>query len=119
MFWIFFEKVVSLDVVWLVELIMNNLFWLFGFMAAAYYMSEGKNTFLGFIIISLLLMLSLQFLDVFQLLIYTAAGLALLYLARLSILIALEKTPGGSQYIPLGWVVSWFVVLFIYNAFLA
>ena len=117
-FWEFFSHLVSFDLVWVLEFILNNTFWLFGFIAAAYYMSNGKNTILGFIVASLLIMLSLQFLDIFQLLIYTAVGLALLYLARLAILLALEKTQGGSKYIPLGWIISWFAVLFLYNAFL-
>lgn len=118
MFWEFFSHLVSFDFIWILEFILNNIFWLFGFMAVAYYLSNGKNTILGFIVASLLIMLSLQFLDIFQLLIYTGGGLALLYLARLAILLALEKTPEGSKYIPLGWIISWFAVLFLYNAFL-
>ena len=117
-FWTFMNHLFSLDLLWIVEFIMSNSFWLFGFIAAGYYLDPKRNLFVGLVMISALIMASVDFTNYFDLLVYTGIGLMLLYISRMAILLALENTPGGSKHIPLAWVLSFFVVLFIYNAFL-
>ena len=117
-FWTFIYNLFTLNLSWVVEFIMNNSFWLFGFIAAGYFLAPQRGMFMNLVVLSALIMISVEFTNYFDLLVYTGVGLMLLYISRMAILLALEHTKGGSKYIPLAWVLSFLVVIFIYNIFL-
>jgi len=117
-FWTFIYNLFNFNLSWIVDFILNNLFWLFAFIAAGYYLNPARGPFKSLVMFSLLIMISVEFTDYFNLLIYVGIGLMLMYITRMAILLALENTQGGSRYIPLAWVLSFFFVLFIYNIFL-
>lgn len=116
--WTFTNHLFSLDLPWIVEFILNNSFWLFGFIAAGYFLAPHRGMFLNLVVLSALIMISVEFTNYFDLLVYTSIGLMLLYISRMAILLALEHTPGWSKHIPLAWILSFLVVIFIYNGFI-
>jgi len=105
--------VFSLDFVFFIDLIMNNLFWVFGFIAGGYYFTDKRHFVLfGLVFAGVILMT----VDVFNLIgfsIYTATGLMFLYLGRMSALLFLENMKGGSERIPLAYVLVFFFTLAI------
>ena len=117
-FWSFINAILSLDLLWIVDFILANSFWFFGFIAAGYFLAPHRGMVMNLIILSALIMVSAEFTGYFDLLIYTGIGLMLLYISRMAILLALDNTPGWSRYIPLAWVLSFFVAIFIYNVFI-
>ncbi|MCR4368441.1 MAG: hypothetical protein NUV67_00880 [archaeon] len=112
----FVEFIVALfefDFGFIIEAAMNNIFWVFGFIAAGYFFSDKKSFFLfGMIYMSLILFT----MDIFSMIgftVYTATGLMFLYLARLSVLTFLESSKNLNHLIPLGYVLAFFLTLFV------
>ena len=107
------QAVFSLDFIFLIDLIMNNLFWVFGFIAAGYLFTDKKSFIMfGFVYAAIILMT----VDVFNVIgfsIYTATGLMFLYLARMVVLLFLENTKSGPRLIPLAYVAVFFFTLAI------
>ena len=117
-FWTFILSLITFNLSWIVDFILGNLFWLFAFVAVMYYISMGRSMLRGLIMAALLIMISVEFTNFFDLLVYTSVGLMLLYLSRMAILLALENTPGWSKHITLAWLLSFIVVIFVYNLFI-
>ena len=111
---VFFETIAAImefDIPFLIDLIMNNLFWVFGFFAAGSVFSNHKNGLAVGLFFAVLIMASTAFFTLIEFTIYTASGLLILYLVRVSLLLFLENIKGGSKFIPLGWVLSFFFVI--------
>src|SRR3989344_5311586 len=90
----------TLNLNWWVWIIMNNLFWLVGFMAAAYFFYGSKKTFSGFIMITFLTWTVIEF-NVYSGWVWNIAFfLALYYITRLALLGFIENVPGMQKKIP-------------------
>ena len=101
----------ALDLGFFIDLVMNNLFWIFGFYAAGYLFTGGKHPIRNGIIYVLLAVVSMDMFGLVKFSIYTAGGLGLLYMLRVPLLLFLEKGKGTSKYIPLAWVLSFFFTI--------
>lgn len=113
-FWEVALHVLYLDIPWLVGYILSNLYWLFALTAGVYYLQKGKKVLEGFILVVVIILISRDLSSYYGLAIYTAVGLMLLYLFRLSILSFLEHS-GRSHYLKLAWILSFWIVLYFYN----
>ncbi len=116
-FWEFAAHVLSLDANWIIAFILNNLLWVFLFTAALYFLQDGKKVLLGLLTFIPIVWISADLKLLYNLSIYTALGLLLLYWFRLSIFIVLQHSKGMQKYFKLAWFLSWFVVLYAYNVF--
>jgi len=108
-----FGSMLALDFVFLIDMIMNNLFWVFGFLAAGYVFSSGKRSAIVGLFFASLVLASMDMFSLVHFTIYTAYGLMMLYLVRVALLLFLENIEGGSRLIPLFWVLSFFFVIAI------
>ncbi len=116
-FWEFVVHLLSFDIGWIVNFIMHNLLWVFFFTTAIYFLQNGKKVLLGVLTFIPIVWISSDLKIFYNLSIYTAVGLLLLYLFRLSIFIVLQHSKGGHKYFKLAWFLSWFVILYVYNVF--
>ncbi len=116
-FWEVIVHVLSLDLNWLATFALNNLLWVFLLTVGIYLFQDGKKVLLGLLTFIPIIWISADLKFFYNLSIYTAIGLLLLYWFRLSILLILQHTKKLSKYYKLAWFLSWFVVLYIYNVF--
>ena len=109
----FLYALYALDFGFLLQAFQNNIFWIFGLIAAGYYFSDRKSLFfMGFTYL-VLIIFTMDIFTIVHFTVYTATGLFFLYLARLSVLILLENTKTAKHLIPLGYVMAFFVTLFV------
>ncbi len=107
------QAAISLDIVFFIDLVMNNLFWVFGFIAAGYFFSNQKSFIEFGLVYGLIIVLTT---DIFHLVgfgIYTGVGLLLLYLGRMATLLFLENTKRGQDLIPITYILVFFSVFTI------
>ena len=102
------QAFISLDFVFLIDIVMNNLFWVFGFIAAGYLFSDKKSLFFYGTVYAFIILLTMDMFTFIGFGIYTATGLFFLYIARLVVLLFLENTKGGQPLIPLFYVLVFF-----------
>ena len=102
------QAFIFLDFGFLIDVIMDNLFWVFGFIAAGYFFSDKKSFVLFGAIYSFIILLTMDLFTFIGFTIYTATGLFFLYIARLVVLLFLETTKGGQSLIPLFYVLVFF-----------
>ena len=105
--------VFSLNLTFLVDIIMNNLFWVFGFLCAGYFFSNGKSTVATAVIFSAILLSTQDISDFIGFAIYTSYFLMILYLGRVVVFLFLENTKGGAKLIPLFYVLVFYASLII------
>ena len=102
------QAFIFLDFGFLIDVIMNNLFWFFGFIAAGYFFSYKRSLVLFGAIYAFLIMFTMDLFIFIGFGIYTATGLFFLYIARLVVLLFLENTKGGQHLIPIAYVLVFF-----------
>lgn len=107
------QAIVALDIGFLVSTIMNNLFWVFAFIAAGYYFSNGKTPLQNSIIYASMVLVSMDVFHLIKFSIYTGLGLGILYLIRVPVLLFLEKSKGGTKYLAIAWLITWYLVIAI------
>ncbi len=103
----------NLDFGFLIDVVMANLLWVFLFIAAGYFFSEGKAPLKRALILLFLVITSIDIFHLIHFSIYTATGLAILYFLRVPVLIFVEKTKGLSKYFALAWLATWFIAITI------
>ena len=106
-----FAAAVDLDFVFFVDLIMNNLFWVFGFLAIGYYTSTSKNWILTGIVSAAIVLATIDLFQLLEFSLYTGYGLMLIYISRLVVSTALEHSKTMSNYMPLAFVLCFYMVL--------
>lgn len=106
---------ITIDLEFFIDLVMNNLFWVFGFIVAGYFFSNHsiKGMLISGVIFSALVLVSADLFFLINFSIYTAYGLMILYLIRVVALLFLENTEGGSRLIPPIWVLTFFITIAI------
>ena len=117
-FWEFMVRIFTLDISWIADAIMSNLLWVFMIIAAIYILQGGKKVLLGSITAVAVIFISIDLDPFFNLAIYTAMGLIVLFLLRLTLIITTENTPKLSGFLKLAWFLSWYVTLYVYNIYL-
>ncbi|MEK6957613.1 MAG: hypothetical protein AABW99_01365 [archaeon] len=109
----FINAALHLDLGFIIEAGLNNIFWIFGFMAAGYFFSDKKSFFLyGFAYMGIIL-ITFDIFSIVHFSIYTATGLGFLYLARMVVLTFLETSKTGKHLVPLGYVMVFFFALLV------
>ena len=104
----------SLNFGYFVDLAMGNLFWVFGFVAAAYYF-RGKNFWLRLITIIFVVYGLMDLQRVHNLVFFAGSALLILFMGRMSVLIFAESTKGGAKYLPFLFALVTYSVLFFVN----
>ncbi len=108
----------SLDVAWWLHIIFANLFWVFGFLAIAYFFFGGKKMLSGFLVIVLAIWATMDF-SAFSGWTFTAAAFLLLYyITRLSLLAFIESVPSLQKHILPPFVIQYISLLVFFNIFL-
>ncbi len=110
------SNLVSLNISYFIHLVMNNLFWLFGFAAVSYYF-RGKNFCLRFFTTVFMVYGMLDMQKVHNLYYFVGGALIILYLSRMAVLTAVAKTKGAEKYLPLFYSLISYSVLFYFNFF--
>ena len=108
----------TLNLNWWVWIIMNNLFWVFGVMAAAYFFYGRKKMLSDFIMAVFLIWSALDFSALSGWVILSGTFLALLYLSRLALVGFVENVPSMQKKLPFIISLQFIVVLVIYNIFM-
>ncbi|MCR4336173.1 MAG: hypothetical protein NUV57_06615 [archaeon] len=88
----FFLHLLTFDFGWIVQLVLNNLLWVFGLSALAYLIFGEKKFFAGFI----LLVFDIWLFDVFGVIsgvsIFSATTLSLYYITKIAVLAFAENS---------------------------
>ncbi len=93
MFFEFLSHLVALDIPWLISLVMNNLFWVFAFIALMYFFTEGKKTLLGFLVITFVMWIWVDWETVSGMALFVGSFLALYYISKIALLAIAENSP--------------------------
>ncbi|MBU2100191.1 hypothetical protein KKG83_06875 [Candidatus Micrarchaeota archaeon] len=114
----FIGHLLSLDLQWFVELAMNNLLWLFIFIAAAFVYNNmkwsAKHFFVGFFYLWLLI----YFVPMLGWIYLVGGFLFLNYVSRIVVLTFFGNIPALKDSYPAIMVIQFFAVLVYYNLFL-
>ena len=119
MFFNFIQHLMTFDLGWFISLLTNNLFLLFGLMAAGYYLSEGKKMLFTFGLLVFAIWIEMDFLGYTGWVLYgSLAYLSLLYITRMALLTFTESVPKLSKHLPIITLVHAALMLAIYNIFI-
>ncbi len=113
-----FTHLINLDLIWLVELFLGNLFWIFGIFAASYFIFNKKHTIIGLGVIFLIVLGWMDFTKLIGWLYLAPAFLASYYLIEMAFLTAFEHTKGLKRWFVLGEELLFISSLIIFNVFL-
>ena len=80
----FLARLFTLDIAWFVAIILNNLLWVFAFIALAHFFFRKKPLYISFPIVIIYLWSSFEFANLFNWEVLTAGFLAFTYLARVA-----------------------------------
>lgn len=106
-----------LDVNWFISLVMNNLFFLFGFTAMMYYFMQGQKTIRGMMMIAFVMFAVQDFELASGGAIIHPSFLAVHYIAKFAILLFAEANEFLSKYLIVINDVEYVVVFFFFNIF--
>ena len=110
--------VLTLDLFWFIDLIMNNLFWVFAFIAVMYFFTDGKRTILGVILIIFDMWLFVDLEIVASAVIFSGGFLTVYYISKLAFLTIVENSKKFKKHIIVASTLQGWVMIFIYNIFL-
>ena len=115
MFLEFAYNMLNLNFVWIFDVIMNNLHYLFGFALLMYYFTDGKNAFRGFVILVFEIWAVLGWIDVFGWVGLVGGFLAINYIVKVALLTFIMDDPKLAP--KLFWVneIAAFTVWALYN----
>ncbi|GEM_PF-3252092 len=116
-FWEIALHFLALDVPWIVDFLASNIFFIFMLFAAIYIVQDGKKVIPSFLTFAVIILLTKDLAPYFNLAIYTAVGLFIIYIFRLSVLSFLVHS-GRSHFIKLAWFMTFWITLYVYNAFI-
>ena len=103
------DAILNFDIMFLIDVVMNNLFWVFGFIAAGYFFSDKRSFIEYALVFSFIILLTTDIFGIVGFSIYTAIGLFFLYLGRMAVLLFLEHSKGSQHLIPLFYVLVFYV----------
>lgn len=88
----FLGHLLALDIAWIVALIIDNLFFLFAFLAAIHFFLEGKRVILGFLILTATIWLWSDFSSLVGAVVFTGGFLILHYMGKMAVLTFAEHS---------------------------
>mgnify|MGYP001612713284 CR=1 FL=1 len=112
------QAFVNLDVVFFVNIIMQNLFWVFAFYIMVHIFFEGKNTVYWFVFWSLVLWAILDWQDLTGFVFTAGAFLFLYYLSKIALLAFAESVPSLKRYLVVLSTISAYILIVVYAFFL-
>ncbi len=118
MFWEPFVALVSLDLAWIVNFLLANIFWVFAFYAIAYYFFGPKYAALNALLVAAYCWVSNDFAGLAGWTVLAAGFLSISYLSRLALVTFVEKTEAIRKYTPISFIAAFFITMIIYNLFL-
>lgn len=112
---LFFDLVgalLSFDIGFFIDLVMNNPVWLFGFLVVGYKASDGKNTIVTGLIAWLVVITTMElFQPLVGISIYVASLLLPLYLGRIFVLAIVTSKKEWAKYLSIGYVLVFYLVV--------
>lgn len=114
----FLSHLLALDIVWLVALVMNNLFLLFAFMAIMHFFMEGKRVLLGFGALIFAVWTFDDFATLGGALLFTSGFLLFFYLTKLAVIGAAENSVAMKKKLIIFNEVSAIGLWIMYNIFM-
>jgi hypothetical protein len=117
MFYESLAHLAQLDAGWFLSLFLNNLFWVFAFIALMHFFTDGKKAILGAVLIIFDLMIFVDFEFVAGAVIFSGVFMAIYYISKLAFLTFIENSRFRKHMIIAGLLQGW-VVLFLYNIFM-
>ena len=109
------QAIFSLNVVFFIDMIMNNLFWLFAFYVLIYFFFEGKNTVYWFVLWSFLLWAILDWEDLTGFVFTAGLFLMFYYLSKLAFLKFSESIPQLKDHLVLLSAIQAYSLIVIYT----
>lgn len=118
MFFEFASHLISLDIAWLISLIMSNLHWLFFLYALMYFFMEGKRVWWGFLVVVFVCWIWSDWEIVSGGFLFVGGFLSLYYITKLAVLSFAENSPGLKK--RLLWVseIQFIVALLAFNVWI-
>ncbi len=119
MFYEFLDLVVRGGVFGFINLLLSNLFWIFGVSAVGYFFFNGdlKKIVYLFFIFPALILLTMDSTRVWGWVSYTAGFLLLMYSGRLVAMIFFNSIPSTRDKLPLIFSIVFWLTLIYYNFF--
>jgi len=116
-FFEFIQHLLSLDFIWLINVIIHNIPYLFAYSAAVYFFYQGKNFLRWFVIIVIYVWVAVEFVDIAGWVVLSAGFLSLNYLVRIGALTFTDALGFGNR-LPLLMAIMFVMTLAIYNIFI-
>ena len=118
MFMNFLTHLVALDVEWLVGLVMNNLLFLFMFVALIFIFYQGKKVLRGVIIMSLLAWAWIDLENIGGIVLFVGGFMLLYYITKLALLGFIENNPNMGTKLVLISEIQFIALVLFYNLFM-
>ena len=118
---VFFEAVqalASLDLSFFVDLVLNNIFWVFAFYVMIYIFFEGKKTVHFFLLWGFLLWAILDWEYLTGMAFSGSMFLLVYYISKLSLLGFAESTPGLKKYLVVISTLQAYSIIWLYSFFI-
>ena len=119
MFYEFLDLIIHGGFIGFIDLILNNLFWVFGFLATGYFFFNGdlKKSLSLFLIIPALIFLTIDVTTLWGWVSYTAGFLLLMYSGRLVAMIFFNSIPSTKDKLSLIFSIVFWLTLIYFNLF--
>ncbi|MFH1255662.1 MAG: hypothetical protein V1494_00040 [Candidatus Diapherotrites archaeon] len=114
----FLSHLLALDIGWILQLALGNIFLIFGFIAIIYFFSNGKNVLYGFVALTLTMWIWVDFQNSSGMVWTIASFVALFFLVKLSVLAISEYTPALKNNLIIISEITGIVTLLIFVAFI-
>lgn len=117
-FWDPFSHLIALDFPYLVNMVAQNIWWIFMMYAFAYFFYDKKNTLRNFLLVALSMWLFFDFAKMMGWGVFVGLYLVLAYISRMSALMFAENTKSLKAKLPLIYIVLAFSVFIYFNVFM-
>ena len=111
----FFVKLVSLGLQWFVELIMNNLLWVFAMTAVTIVYNKMKFSWTIFIVIIIMIFSTVEALESIGIVILIGGFLFVYYIGEVTLLTFTSNIPSMKDKIPFILTIYFFLMIILYN----
>ncbi len=110
---------VSLDIVWIIDLILGNILWLFLFYTAVHIATDGKKVVLGTIILFILAWALMDFELAASAILFAGGFLGIYYITKIAFLGFFEKMPGIGKNVILMSEIHFLATFILFNIVVA
>lgn len=115
----FMSHLVSLDLAWIIQLILDNLLWLFLLYATLYVVNDGKKTILGTILLFFIIWAWMDFERAGEAIVFAGSFLGIYYITKIAFIGFFEKIPGlGPGAVIILSEIHYLTVFILFNVFM-